>query len=110
MATTQADLEMSFERVKNVARRLGYNAVDNFQLHYGSKTNGIAFRLMQREPSSGGVSGIITSDGYLGMTKTEADTALHLIARTLEDVEYRTDFNTSPERKLARLSRWVPGP
>lgn len=70
------------------------------------KANGIAFRLMYREPGSGGVSGIITSDGYLGMTKLEADTALYNIARTLEDVEYRTRPDTRPENKLARLVRW----
>lgn len=108
MATTIKDVRMSFERVREVARRLGYNDVDNFVLLEGSKDNGIAYRLMHREPTGGGVSGIITSDGYLGMTKPEADTALHVIARTLEDVEYRTHPDTRPENKLARLVRWQP--
>lgn len=108
MSTTIKDVRMSFERVREVARRLGYNDVDNFVLHEGSKDNGIAFRLMAREPGSGSVSGIITSDGYLGMTKPEADAALYNIARTLEDVEYRTHPDTRPENKLARLTRWEP--
>lgn len=103
-----ADVTMSFERVRSAARSLGYNDVDNWTLHQGSKPNGIAYRLFHRDPTSGGVSGIITADGYLGMTMSEADTALHVIARTMEDILYRIDEHTSPERKLARVIKWVP--
>lgn len=106
MATTMKDVEMAFERVRTAARSLGYNDVDNWTLLVGSKANGIAFRLMHREPTGGGVSGIITSDGYLGMTKTEADNALYNIARTMDDILYRTSPHTRGEQRLARITRW----
>lgn len=104
MATTRKDLEVALERLGKVARRLGYNDVDSWHIYcaYGNK-----YWLYERaHGSESGVSGLFMADGWLGVGTGAAASTLHAITRTLEDVEYRTDPNTRPERKLARLSRW----
>lgn len=103
MAVTRKDIDTTFGRVVAVARRLGYNNVDSWyvQCAYGNK-----YWLYETTPGTTGVSGLFTADGFLGTGTKDVHQALWIIARTLEDVEYRTDGTTRPERKLSRLSRY----
>jgi hypothetical protein len=91
MTITQKDLDGMLDRV---LRSLGSMGIETNGLHVtsGSRTNGIAFRLYQYVGTSGGVSGVIMPDGFLGRTRREAYDTLHAIAQTLEFTSDRVNL------------------
>lgn len=74
------------ERVARAMDSVGLPS-ERLNLDYGSKSNGIAYRLFYRDPIHGGLHDTyLVSNGYLGMTAREAWNTLHTIASTLEAV------------------------
>jgi hypothetical protein len=91
-----------FERVTKSGRALGFNDVDGWHLYsaYGNK-----YWLFERAGDSG-ASGLFMPDGFLGEGTRAAYNSLFAIARTLEEILYRIDPNTRPERQLSKVSRY----
>ena len=77
--TSQADLNYRLGVLADEMTRAGVNPA-NLVLQNGSKTYGRAYRLHFRDPVTGGLSDVpALRSSYLGMTKTEADSALRYL-------------------------------
>ena len=77
--TTQTDLDYRLGVLADEMTRAGIDST-NLALQNGSKTYGRAYRLHFRDPVTGGLSDVpALRSSYLGMTKTEADTALRFL-------------------------------
>jgi len=102
--TTRKDVDVLLPRLVAVGKLLGFNDPESWHLYtaYGNK-----YWLYERaEGSMTGSSALFMPDGFLGTGAKQAHDTLFAIIRTLEEVAYRVDEHTRPERKLARLSRW----
>jgi hypothetical protein len=91
MKITEKDIASMLDRVLRSLGSLGI-ATKGLHVTSGSRTNGVAYRLYQYAGTSGGVSGVIMPDGFLGTTKREAYDTLHAIAQSLEFVSDRVDL------------------
>jgi hypothetical protein len=80
--TTKADLAARLALIdSSLAARGVTKDGHDLTLTPGSSTYGVAYRLMWRERSGGGLSAVIPGDGFLGFTAREAWVALgHLYA------------------------------
>lgn len=99
MRTTRKDIDVMFGRVVAAGRALGFNNVDGWHIYsaYGNK-----YWLYETVGTSGS-SGLFMPDGFLGVGTAAAQASLFAIARTLEEILYRIDTNTRPERRLAKV-------
>ena len=77
--TTQKDLDYQLGVLADEMARACIDPT-GLVLQNGSKTYGRAYRLHFRDPETGGLSDVpALRSSYLGMTKTEADTALRFL-------------------------------
>jgi hypothetical protein len=79
---TKKNLDAMLERYVAALRLHG--DVSDFRMDEGSKVHDRAYRLFY----TNGHAAPGTDNGYLGMTKGEAWTALRFMAKVLEDVKY----------------------
>jgi hypothetical protein len=102
--TTKADIEGMFKRLTSAGKALGFNNVDGWHIYsaYGNK-----YWLYETVNGSGGVSGLFMPDGFLGVGTKAAHDNLFAITRTLEEIIYRIDPTTRPERQLAKVSLYT---
>lgn len=88
---TRVDLDAAVVAYRNALESVGALRFP-LQLQIGSKTSGIAYRVMFIANDSGGLSAAPgTSNGYLGMTAREAYDTLWTMTRTLTDVQYERE-------------------
>jgi hypothetical protein len=80
---TKSELYGALERYKNAWECVDV-PMDTLRMQKGSSTMGVAYRIHFRNGSA--APG--TSDGYLGMTRSEAWETLLTISRTIEDLNY----------------------
>ena len=84
---TVEDVQAVFHRYWLAVDRAGVDA-SGYRLIAGSKSNGIAWRVMRRDAVSGALSEpFAISTGFLGWTKRDAFNTLHTVAFALEDAE-----------------------
>jgi hypothetical protein len=82
--TPAQNLTRALARATDAARAAGLPDADRWSLQTGSPTYGRAWRLYARDPQTGGLASVPgLSDGYLGMTKTEAAQSLDMLATGL---------------------------
>jgi len=87
--TTRADLEASYASLKAAAQTVGIETV-RWRLITGSKTYGIPYEIVERDPDTGGHSATVLGQ-RLGMTTREAFDALFWLRRGVlaQTAEYR---------------------
>ena len=87
MRYTQKELTSIANRIERAARELGMlKGDDRLILSFGSKVNGIAYRLNVIEEGETGHGYLGGINDFLGMTSGAAGTKLQTIAQTLEAV------------------------
>lgn len=76
---TTHELDNLLGALANATRTVGANP-EGLTIQHGSKTYGRAFRLFCHDPKTGGLSDVpALRSSYLGMTKTEAASALRFL-------------------------------
>lgn len=73
-----SDLNHTFARAKHAAESVGLDT-SCWVMQDGGAT--YAYRLFERDPQTGGLSDLLGDNGFLGMTRREADASLDAMAR-----------------------------
>lgn len=89
---TKADISAALSWYVTAAELLDIQPPYGHRIEYreGSKRNGVSFKLVWVDESTGAHQGAPGTDssGFLGMTRREAHTALHHIARAFQGAAY----------------------
>lgn len=91
------DLNHAYDRAKRAAEVVGIDA-SRWTMQTGSATYGHAYRLLERDPQTGNLSNLFGYDGFLGMTRREAEASLEAMARAWWAVVYVRDQHTAGAR------------
>lgn len=88
MNVTLSDVREAFARFVAAADRAGFPNTDRWRMQTGSKMYGHAYRVFEVDPSHGGHHDLpmMSSAGYVGMTRREAYETLNTMSRTMDAV------------------------